>query len=137
MTTKLNGVLKRELSIGGEPYTLTLSEQGFTLTLKGRRKGLDIRWADLVGGDAALATALNASLTANIAPRGKPVQGRKDECRPAQAQVKPAAKAGARAKAVPRTNIESAATPGDARSVRPRTKARPRLPRRPSSSRPR
>ena len=71
MTTKLDGVLKRELSIGGEPYTLTLSQQGFTLTLKGHRKGLDIRWADLVGGDAALATALNASLTANIVPRGK------------------------------------------------------------------
>src|SRR6185295_19066673 len=70
MTTKLDGVLKRELSIGGEPYTLTLSQQGFTLTLKGRRKGLDIQWADLVGGDAALATALNASLTANIVPRG-------------------------------------------------------------------
>jgi len=71
MTTKLDGVLKRELSIGGEPYTLTLSQQGFTLTLKGRRKGLDIQWADLVGGDAALATALNASLTANIVPRAK------------------------------------------------------------------
>ena len=38
MTTKLDGILKRELSIGGEPYTLTLSQQGFTLTLKGRRK---------------------------------------------------------------------------------------------------
>lgn len=71
MTTKLDGVLKRELSIGGEPYTLTLSQQGFTLTLKGRRKGLDIQWADLVGGDAALATALNASLTANIVPPRK------------------------------------------------------------------
>jgi hypothetical protein len=29
---------------------------------------LEIQWADLVSGDAALATALNASLTANIAP---------------------------------------------------------------------
>lgn len=74
MTTKLDGVLKRELSIGGEAYTLTLSQQGFTLTLKGRRKGLDIEWADLVGGDAALATALNASLTANIVPPGKAVK---------------------------------------------------------------
>jgi hypothetical protein len=71
MTTKLDGVLKRELSIGGEPYTLTLSSEGFALTLKGHRKGLDILWADLVGGDAALATALNASLTANIEPRSK------------------------------------------------------------------
>ncbi len=71
MTTKLDGVLKRELSIRGEPYTLTLSGEGFTLALKGRRKGLDILWADLVGGEAALATALNASLTANIGPRSK------------------------------------------------------------------
>ena len=71
MTTKLDGILKRELSIGGEPYTLTLSQQGFTLTLKGRRKGLDIQWAELVAGDAALATALTASLTANIVPRSK------------------------------------------------------------------
>jgi len=83
MTTKLNGLLKRELAINGEPYTLTLSEEGFTLTLKGRRKGLDIRWADLVGGDAALATALNASLTANIAPRAKPATKPKNEPKPA------------------------------------------------------
>ena len=83
MTTKLNGTLKRELAINGEPYTLTFSEAGFTLTLKGRRKGLDIRWADLVGGDAALATALNASLTANIAPRGQSPEKGKKEAKPA------------------------------------------------------
>ncbi len=68
MTTKLDGSLRREFLIGGQPYTLTLSQLGFTLALKGRRKGLDIVWADLVNGDAALATALNASLEANIRP---------------------------------------------------------------------
>ena len=68
MTTKLDGDLRRELLIGGLPYTLTLSQTGLTLALKGRRKGLDIAWADLVNGDAALATALNASLKANILP---------------------------------------------------------------------
>jgi len=68
LTTKLGGTLKRELLIGGDAYTLTLSADGFTLALKGRRKGLDVSWADLVSGDAALATALNASLTANIRP---------------------------------------------------------------------
>lgn len=68
MTTKLSGVLKRELSIGSDLYTLTLSDEGFTLALKGRRKGLDMRWEDRVSGEAALATALNASLTANIRP---------------------------------------------------------------------
>jgi hypothetical protein len=71
MTTRLAGVLKRELSIGRDEYTLTLSETGFTLALKGKRKGLEIRWSDLVSGDAALATALNASLTANIRAPGE------------------------------------------------------------------
>ena len=66
MTTKLEGDLKRELVIGHQAYTLTISPIGFTLALKGRRKGLDIKWADLVSGQAALATALNASLTANL-----------------------------------------------------------------------
>ena len=41
MTTKLDGNLRRELLIGRQAYTLTLSQQGFTLTLKGRRKGLN------------------------------------------------------------------------------------------------
>ena len=69
MTTKLDGELRRELTIGPDTYTLTLSPTGFVLAVKGRRKGLEIAWADLVSGDAALATALNASLTANLAPR--------------------------------------------------------------------
>lgn len=95
MITKLDGVLKRELSIGGEPYTLALSQEGFTLALKGHRKGLDIRWADLVGGDAALATALNASLTANIVPRGKaaqPAPRAKATAKTSKPRAKPAAK---------------------------------------------
>jgi hypothetical protein len=69
VTTKLEGALKRELAIGGEPYTLTLTSVGFVLASKGRRKGLEIKWADLVSGEAALATALNASLTAPTLPK--------------------------------------------------------------------
>jgi len=68
VTTTLDGELKRQLKIGNELYTLTLSPRGFTLALKGRRKGLDVAWADLVSGEAALAAALNASLKANIRP---------------------------------------------------------------------
>lgn len=66
MTTRLDSNLRREIMIAGTPYTLTLTPDKFVLALKGRRKGLEIRWADLVSGDAALAMALNASLTANI-----------------------------------------------------------------------
>jgi hypothetical protein len=62
MTTKLEAPLKRELEIEGALYTLTLTPQGLTLVPKGRRKGYELAWAALVSGEAALATALNASL---------------------------------------------------------------------------
>ena len=78
MTTQLAGALKREVMSGGHPYTVTLSPTGFTLAMKGRRKGLELTWIDLVNGEAALATALNASLTANITPKAdKPPAKRK------------------------------------------------------------
>ena len=73
MTTRLDSDLKREIMIGATLYTLTLTPDKFVLALKGRRKGLEIRWGDLVSGEAALATALNASLAANIAPPSKNV----------------------------------------------------------------
>lgn len=63
MTTKLTGAFKRELDINGEKYTLTVSPEGFKLVLKGKRKGVEIAWTALVNGEAALATALNASLS--------------------------------------------------------------------------
>lgn len=67
MTTRLDGPLRRELTIGTTDYTLTLTPEALTLVLKGKRKGLELQWRDLVSGEAALATALNASLTANVA----------------------------------------------------------------------
>jgi len=78
MTTKLEGDLKREVMIDGHAYTVTLSPLGFTLAMKGRRKGLELKWVDLVNGEAALAAALNASLTANIVPESEkpPVKGK-------------------------------------------------------------
>jgi hypothetical protein len=62
MATKLEKPLKREIEIEGKPYMLTISPQGMKLVPKGRRKGHEIAWKDLVSGDAALAAALNASL---------------------------------------------------------------------------
>lgn len=63
MATKLEKALKRELAIKGEPYILTITPEGMLLTVKGRRKGQELKWADLVSGDAALAVALNATLS--------------------------------------------------------------------------
>lgn len=62
MATKLDKPLKRELEIEGKPYMLTVTTDGLKLTEKGRRKGHELAWRDLVSGEAALAVALNASL---------------------------------------------------------------------------
>lgn len=64
MTTRLDTPIRRELKIDGRPYTLTIDADGLKLVEKGRRKGQQLRWRDLVSGDAALATALSASLQA-------------------------------------------------------------------------
>ena len=66
MATRLDKTLRREIAIGGQPFVVTLSPEGFKLVGKGRRKGLEIRWEDLVSGEAALATALRASITGDI-----------------------------------------------------------------------
>lgn len=60
--TKLEKDLKRELDVEGEAYVLTISPTGLKLVRKGYRKGQELAWKDIVGGEAALATALNASL---------------------------------------------------------------------------
>ena len=65
MTTKLNSAFKRELDVNGEKYTLTVSPEGFKLVQKGKRKGVELQWASILNGDAALATALNASTLAS------------------------------------------------------------------------
>jgi predicted component of type VI protein secretion system len=62
MTTRLDKTLKRELTLEGRTFILALSPEGLKLTLKGKRNGQELRWSDLISGDAALAAALNASL---------------------------------------------------------------------------
>ena len=62
--TPLDAPLRRQLEVDGRTYTLLLSPEGLRLTEKGRRKGVELAWKDLLSGDAALAAALNASLHA-------------------------------------------------------------------------
>ena len=68
MLTQLEAPLRRGLMIDGAAYVLTITPSGFQLTLKGRRKGFEMDWLDFVSGDAALATALNASVSQARAP---------------------------------------------------------------------
>ncbi|UHQ20343.1 hypothetical protein LVB87_04045 [Lysobacter sp. KIS68-7] len=60
--TKLDKPIRRELQIGEQLYTLTIAPDGLKLVEKGRRKGIELAWNALVSGDAALASALQASV---------------------------------------------------------------------------
>jgi hypothetical protein len=62
--TKLDRPLKREISIKGQPFVVTFDGNGLKITQKGRRNGMELSWSELVSGDAAMATALHASLEA-------------------------------------------------------------------------
>ena len=42
--TKLEKSLKRELRVGKQAYVLTIEPEGFKLTKKGKRKGVEIAW---------------------------------------------------------------------------------------------
>jgi hypothetical protein len=62
MTTRLEKTLKRQLTLDGRTFIVAVSPEGLKITLKGKRKGQELRWSDLVSGEAALAVALNASV---------------------------------------------------------------------------
>jgi hypothetical protein len=71
MTTKLDSALKREIVVDGVAYTVTIDPAGLKLVPKGKRKGYELEWAAFVNGEAALATALNASMAAAPPPPAK------------------------------------------------------------------
>jgi hypothetical protein len=62
MPTPLEKSLKREVTVGDTVYTLTIDPEGLRLVQKGKRKGVELTWEGIVGGDAALAVELRASL---------------------------------------------------------------------------
>ena len=64
MATALDKELRRTVTVGDEPYTVAIDPEGLRLTGKGKRKPeVALRWRDLLSGEAALAVALNASLS--------------------------------------------------------------------------
>jgi hypothetical protein len=96
MTTPLHSTLKRALSIEGREYVVTLTEASLKLTLKGKRNGVELSWAQLVNGEAALAVALHASVGAFASREEKP------SITPKPATVKPPAAKRPSAKTIPR-----------------------------------
>ncbi len=64
MTAKLDSPIKRELKLGRDLYTVSISPEGVKIALKGRRKGREISWETLLSGDAELAQQLKISVDA-------------------------------------------------------------------------
>jgi hypothetical protein len=55
MSTKLEKTIRREIEIEGEPFTITISPDGFRLTKKRFRSGVALSWKSLwskYGGEA-------------------------------------------------------------------------------------
>lgn len=78
MTTKLDRDLKREITVERTVYTVLLTPSALKLTEKGRRKGLEIGWKDLLSGDAGMAAALQASVAAMPERRDAPALRQKE-----------------------------------------------------------
>jgi len=64
VTTVLDKTLKRQITVDGADYTVTVDPEGIRLTGKGKRRPeVELRWRELLSGEAAMAVALNASLS--------------------------------------------------------------------------
>ena len=64
MATVLDKELKRQVTVDGVDYTVAVDPEGIRLTGKGKRRPeVELRWRELLSGEAAMAVALNASLT--------------------------------------------------------------------------
>jgi hypothetical protein len=87
VTTPLHSTLKRALTIDGREYVVTLTEANLKLTLKGKRNGVELSWAQLVNGEAALAIALHASVGAFTAPQQKPSINKQAAAKPPNAKA--------------------------------------------------
>jgi hypothetical protein len=73
--TPLDKTLKRALKINGRDYVITFDPHVLKITEKGRRLGIELKWAAIVSGETALAVALHASL-GRFQDVPKPVAGK-------------------------------------------------------------
>jgi hypothetical protein len=73
VATVLDKELKRQVTVDGVEYTVAVDPEGLRLTGKGKRRPeVELRWRDLLSGDAAMAVALNASLSKQRQAATKP-----------------------------------------------------------------
>jgi hypothetical protein len=75
VATVLDKELKRQITIDGADYTIAVDPEGIRLIGKGKRRPeVELRWRDLLNGEAAMAVALNASLSKKLQAPAKPTK---------------------------------------------------------------
>jgi hypothetical protein len=90
MATVLDKELKRQVTVGGVEYIVAVDPEGLRLTGKGKRKPeVALRWRDLLSGDAAMAVALNASLSTKPPASSQPAPKQPAERASQRAPKKP------------------------------------------------
>lgn len=62
MATKLEKVLKREITIDGKAYMVAISPEGLKVTQKGFRRGQELSWRSIVSGEAEMGQQLKSSV---------------------------------------------------------------------------
>lgn len=62
MTTKLDKPIKREIDVNGVSFTVTISPDGVRIVEKGKRKGHELTWEQLIRGDVTLTLDLMDSI---------------------------------------------------------------------------
>jgi hypothetical protein len=88
VATVLDKELKRQITVDGADYTIAVDPEGIRLIGKGKRRPeVELHWLDLLNGEAAMAVALNASLSKKPQASAKPATEA-----PADRTSKPAAK---------------------------------------------
>jgi hypothetical protein len=73
VATVLDKELKRQITVDGADYMVAVHPDGIRLTGKGKRRPeVELRWRDLLSGEAAMAVALNASIANQHQAAAKP-----------------------------------------------------------------
>ncbi|HET9452688.1 MAG TPA: hypothetical protein VFO66_00290 [Gemmatimonadaceae bacterium] len=62
MATKLEKALKREVDVNGVAFMVTLSPDGMKIVEKGKRKGSELTWEQLIRGDVTMTQDLKDSI---------------------------------------------------------------------------
>ena len=62
MTTKLEKAIKREVTLNDVAFTVTMSPEGLRIVEKGKRKGHELSWDQLIRGDVSLTQDLKDSV---------------------------------------------------------------------------